>query len=47
MATKDSGNEKIVPLVIALIVIAVFTLYLKKSGGLDEIRNTLQMLKGN
>jgi len=47
MASNGSGSEKIVALVIALIIVAIFALYLKKSGGLDEIRNSLQMLRGN
>jgi len=46
MSTNSDSHGKIFSIVIGMVVIGLFFLYLKRSGQLDEIRESLSALSG-
>jgi hypothetical protein len=46
MSGGSDGKDKTLPLVMALIILGLFFLYLKKSGGVDSIKEAISVLNG-
>lgn len=44
--SDSGGKDKTLPLVMGLIILGLFFLYLKKSGGLDSIKEAISVLNG-